>query len=217
MRKFLYMPVLAAVAALTVLAAGPAQAAGGDVLTAGGNNVVVNDVITGSSTSAVLSTSIGKITCTVAGFSAKAASNPAAPGTATETVTSLSASSCTSTITGTTGVTSVGLNGSSTPTASVCSTSACPASPVTTVPELFISPTVKVVLTSVLGPVTCIYGGTTLFASVNNAGDSFTFTSQSVNRQTGSSTACPSTGTYTATYGSVKDTTMTGSPAITVN
>ncbi|HEY3873110.1 MAG TPA: hypothetical protein VGM10_32440 [Actinocrinis sp.] len=211
MRKLLLIPAAAAVAVLTAFAAVPASADTTDVLTAGGNNVVAGspgDTVTGSSTSAVLSTSAGSITCTQAAFTSNVQSNPAAPGTATEQVTSLSAtaSTCKSTIAGTTSVQSVGLTSGNTPIASVDDSSL----------TLTITPSVTVVLGTVLGRVTCIYSGT-LVAQVVNSSNAIVFSDATVTRQTGSSTVCPTTGGYTATYSPVEDTSMTGDPAVTVN
>ena len=61
-----------------------------------------------------------------------------------------------------------------------------------------------------------VYAGPVVGVVSNSAG-MITFTSQSVSRQTGSSAGCPSTGSYSATYGHVDDTGMTGSPAVIVN
>ena len=214
MRKYTYLAAGAAAAALlAAVSTGSALAAGGDELTAGGNNVNVGDTVSASlsSTSAVLSTSIGKITCTASTFSATDTTNPAeGVAEATETLHVLSFSGCTSTISGTTGVRSVGLTSGTTPLATVVD------EPSDNPIDLDLTPSVTVVLNTILGPISCIYAGPVV-GVVSNAAGTITFTSQSVSRQTGSSVACPSTGSYSATYGNVDDTSMTGSPAVIVN
>jgi hypothetical protein len=159
----------------------------------------------------VLSTSIGKITCTVSTFSATDTTNPAeGVAEATETLHVLSFSGCTSTISGTTGVRSVGLTSGTTPLATVVD------EPSDNPIDLDLSPSVTVVLNTVLGPISCIYAGAVV-GVVSNSAATITFTGQTVSRQSGSSAACPSTGSFTATYGNVDDTSMTGSPAVVVN
>ena len=214
MRKHTYLAAgIAAAALLAAVSTGSALAAGGDELTAGGNNVTVGDTVTASlsSASAVLSTSIGKITCTASTFSATATTNPAeGVAEATETLHVLSFSGCTSTISGTTGVRSVGLTSGTTPLATVVD------EPSDNPIDLDLSPSVTVVLGTILGPISCIYAGPVVGVVSNSAG-TITFTGQAVTRQAGSSAACPSSGTFTATYGHVVDAGMTGSPAVIVN
>lgn len=211
MRKLLLIPAAAAVAVLTAFAAVPASAQTTDVLTAGGNNAVAGnpgDTVAGSSTDAILSTTSGTITCTEASFTANVQTNPAAPGTATEQVTNLSAtpSSCTSTISGTTSVQSVGLTTGDEPIASVSDST----------DQLTIDPEVTVVLGTVLGRVTCNYGGD-IAATVDNATDSIDFSGVTVSKESGSSTVCPASGQYTSDYTNVDDDSMSGDPAVTVN
>ncbi|HEV3172070.1 MAG TPA: hypothetical protein VGZ32_17095 [Actinocrinis sp.] len=214
MRKHIYLGAGAtALALLTAVAAGPASAAGGDELTAGGANVAVGDVISAtlSSPNATFSTSSGNISCTASSFSSTDATNPA-EGTAeaTETVHTLAFSSCTSTIFGTVSVKSVGLTAGTAPLATVAD------EPSDNPVDLNVSPSVKVVLNTILGSVTCIYSGP-VAGVVSNAADTITFTGQTVAKAPGSSALCPSTGTFTATYGNVVDQSITGTPAITVN
>lgn len=206
MRKNLYT-VLAAAAATVLVglgAAAPASAAvphTADTLTVGsaiGPNVAVGDVLnaalTGTST---LATSSGNITCTAGSFGATAATNGAA--TATETVTSftMTASSCTSKITGTTKVVSIGLKTGTAPVATVTASSA----------TLSVTPTVTVVLGSILGNVTCYFSGAAT-GSLSNSAHSLTFTNVAVTKQSGSSSLCPSSSTFSATYSPVLDATQ---------
>lgn len=212
MRKILLLPAAAAVAVLTAFATTPAFADDSAVLTAGGSDVAVGDTIVGTSTSAVLTTSSGSITCTSASFTASVLTNPAASGSATEQTTVLSSTGCKSSIAGTTSVKSVGLTSGTTPTATVTDAGASP----TGAPTLSITPSVTVVLGTVLGQVTCVYSGS-LTASVDNTDNAIDFAGVTVTKQTGSSAACPASGTYTATYSPVVDTTVAGDPAVIVN
>jgi hypothetical protein len=214
MRKHIYLGAGAtALALLTAVAAGPASAAGGAELSAGGNDVAVGDVISAnlSSPSATFSTSSGNISCTASSFSSTDTTNPAeGVDEATETVHTLAFSSCKSTIFGTVSVKSVGLTAGTAPLATVVD------EPSDDPIDLDVSPSVTVVLNTVLGSVTCIYAGA-VSGVVDNTADTITFTGQTVAKATGSSALCPATGTFTATYGNVVDSSMTGTPAVTVN
>jgi hypothetical protein len=209
MRKYTYVGAAAASLILAAaFSAGPAAAAGGDELTAGGNNVAVGNSITATltSTDATLSTSIGNIVCTGSGFAATDATNPAeGVAEATETVNTLSFSGCSTTIFGAEDVSSIGLTGTATATV-VDEPSDNPI-------DLDVTPTVTVVLDTILGPVDCIYSGPVV-GVVSNSADTITFTGQSVSSQSGSSQLCPSSGTFTATYGHVVDTSMSNDPIV---
>jgi hypothetical protein len=213
MRKYTYIGAAAASLFLAAaFAVGPAAAAGGDELTAGGNNVAVGDSITAtlSSADAVLSTSIGDIDCTVSSFAATDKTNPAeGVAEATETVNTLSFSSCSTTIIGAEDVSSIGLTPGTAPIATVVD------EPSDNPIDLDVTPSVTVVLDTILGSVDCIYSGA-VAGAVSNSADTITFTGQTVTSQSGSSQLCPASGSFTATYGSVVDHTM-GNKAIVVN
>lgn len=219
MRKHTYWGAgIAAGALLTAFSIAPAHADATDELTAGGATVAVGDSVTANlaSANATFATSIGNIVCTVSSFGSTVSANPAEDTTeATETVTALSFSSCKSTISGTTGVSSIGLTKGTTPTATV-NDDASSDSAIT----LNVSPSVTVVLRTVLGNITCVYGGA-VSGAIDNSAQTITFTSQSVSKQTGSSFACPATGSFTAAYGPTVDNNIldvNGNPtAVTVN
>ena len=203
-RMYTYLGVTAAMAMLAVIPAAPAMAATGGVLTVGslgGTNVNVGDALKAPlSGSAVLTTSSGTLTCTGGSFSSKDKTNPAAStGTATETVTAIAftASTCTSTISGTTSVASIGLKKGTAPVATVT---------VSTM-KMTVKPIVAVVLNTVLGPVSCFYGGS-VSGTLSNTNNSLSFSSAKVTRQSGSSSLCPASGTYTAAYQPITDTTQ---------
>ncbi|MFD9035285.1 Tat pathway signal sequence domain protein [Streptomyces sp. NPDC059567] len=202
----------AAVAA--VLAATSAATAAGSVLTtgsAGGPAVAVGDVVAASlssgTTAKIATTSGGStgITCNASGFSATVTSNPAAPGTATETLNSHTLSSCTTNIFGATGVQSITVNNLPY-TTSVTSGGSLTVSAGSTGP---IQTTLKI--NTVLGVTTCVYRATGLTASPSNTDNSLTFTNQLFTKASGPGT-CPANGYFSAKYGPIQDTTQGGAP-----
>ena len=207
-----YLATAAAAALLAALPAAPALAATGGVLTvgsAGGTSVNVGDALTAALTgTAAFSTSAGNLDCTAGAFAVKDKTNPAAStGKAAETVTGISftASSCTSSISGTSGVQSIGLKTGTAPTATVTASTM----------KMSVKPIVTVVLSTVLGNVTCYYGGT-ISGALSNTNSSLAFKSAKVTSQSGSSSLCPASGKFTATFEPIKDTTQ-GSLSVFVN
>lgn len=211
MPKYVYPGLAAAATVLLMLgAAAPATAAPAairpltaDTLTVGsatGANAAVGDKLSAalSGSSTLTTSSGGGITCTAGSFTATVASNNAT--TATENVTgfNMTTSSCTSTIVGTTSVKSIGLTSGTSPLATVTASTS----------QLSVTPSVTVVLNTVLGlPVTCIYSGTAI-GTLSNTAHSLTFSGVSVSKQTGSSSVCPASGTFSAGYAPVLDLTQ---------
>ncbi|MFF9915414.1 Tat pathway signal sequence domain protein [Streptomyces sp. NPDC013457] len=200
---------LAAVLAVTQ----PAGAAGA-VLTTGsasGPSVAVGDVLAASlvsgTTAKIATTSGGStgITCNASAFSATVTSNPAAPGTATETLTSHTLSTCTTNIFGATGVQSITVNNLPYTTA-VTSGGSLTVTAGSTGP---IQTTLKI--NTILGLTTCVYRATSLTAAPSNADNSLAFSNQHFTKATGPGT-CPANGYFTATYGPVQDSTQAGAP-----
>src|SRR5438309_685847 len=114
MRKYLYMGAAAAIGLVTAVAAAPANADAVAVLTTGsvgGANVAVGDTLQAglaTGTKATFLDANGKgVSCTSAVFSASIATNPVAPGVATESITALTFSGCTSYISGVSSVQSI--------------------------------------------------------------------------------------------------------------
>ena len=206
------------VAAAALLATGTASAIGqgadaGTVLTYGsaaGTSVAVGDVLTAASSSVSIRTTSGGstgITCDASSFSAAVTSDPATPGTATETLSAFSiGGNCTTNIVGATGVKSITVGGLPY-TASVTSAGAVTVQgPLTT----------TVALSSLLGTVTCTYTASSLTGTASNANSSITFSNQAFSKTDGSS-LCPSAGYFTTTYAPVQDSSAAGSPAVFVN
>ncbi|WP_030906770.1 hypothetical protein [Streptomyces sp. NRRL F-5126] len=209
-------------AAAALLAAAPAFAAGaaaGSVLTygsAGGTAVATGDVLTAAlapGAQAVIATTSGGstgITCTSSTFTASVTGNPAAPGTATESVTDHTFGGCTTNVLGATGVQSITVGNlpfaSTATSAGALDVAAGSAGPITTTLEL----------NTVLGSITCVYTSTGLSGTTSNTGNTITFTDQHFAKTTGSG-LCPSDGYFSATYGPVQDTSVSGSPSVFVN
>ncbi|MFG1660828.1 Tat pathway signal sequence domain protein [Micromonospora chersina] len=211
---------LAALALLTGLGAAPAAAApstslASSVLTygsVGGSAVTVGDVVkaslAGGTSATFYSSTTGTtgVRCAASSFSATVLSNPAAPGTATESLTAQSFTSCTSNVFGTTGVQSVTVNNLPYATS------------VTSAGVVTISGSIQstVVLNTLLGPTTCVYRTASLTGSAVNSTNSITFTNQVLTKSSGPST-CFTTAYFSARYSPVLDTSKTGSPAVYVN
>ncbi|MEV7394076.1 MULTISPECIES: Tat pathway signal sequence domain protein [unclassified Streptomyces] len=212
------LSVTAALSALTLLPAGSVSAAG-SVLTygsTGGNAVSVGDVLTASlasGTKAALATTSGGstgITCTGSSLSATVTSNPAAPGTATESATSQTFSGCTSNVLGVTGVQSVTVNNLP------YTTSAASGGAVTVTAASGSTIQTTVVLSTLLGTVNCVYRASGLAAVSSNTANSLTFTNQAFTKASGSA-LCAASGYFTAAYAPVVDSSASGSPAVYTN
>ncbi|MET8244017.1 Tat pathway signal sequence domain protein [Streptomyces sp. NPDC005202] len=213
MRTRSLLALVAAVAALSLPAVGPAYADDSAVLTTGGTGgtpVAVGDVLTAplaAGTSATLyssATGTSGVSCTSSTFTATVTDNPAAPGTATESVSAhtFDSSSCTSNVTGVLGVTSITVDNLpyTTTVTSDGTLTVTPASGST------IQTTVK--LRTLLGSVTCVYQAPSLNGTTDNADNSITFTNQQFTKTSGSS-LCFSNGYFTAKYAPVSDSGAT--------
>ncbi|HEX4787365.1 MAG TPA: hypothetical protein VH372_02800 [Actinospica sp.] len=236
-RKLAYLGTAAAAAVAVVLSTSPAFASSGDVLSygavnPGGTNVATTDALTGSlaagTTNTFKFTSNGTsvtITCTAATLNAKASTNPAAPGTATVSISTLTfndgATQCT--LTGLSGVTVVSavLKSGTTATASVTDG--------TTDNFTITSLNEAVTLHTGVGNIICDYGTNSSVTSIlgvvtnpnsSGTGGTIAFSSDPVALISGSSFcgASGSTGTFTATFGGITDTSGTGTnTAVYVN
>ncbi|WP_405975769.1 Tat pathway signal sequence domain protein [Streptomyces sp. NBC_00988] len=220
MRRYT-VPALAVTAALTALALLPATAASADsaVLTYGsaaGTAVSVGDILTASlagGTKATLATSSGGssgISCTGSTLSATVTDNPAAPGTATESATSQTFSGCTSNVFGVNSVRSITVNGLP------YSTAASSDGTVTVTPAPGGTIQTTVVLSTLLGSVTCVYQAPGLSAVSSNSSTSLTFTNQAFTKVSGS-LLCAGNGYFSATYAPVADSSVSGVPAVYTN
>ncbi|WP_433343195.1 Tat pathway signal sequence domain protein [Micromonospora sp. CA-111912] len=214
---------LAAVALLgSLVAAAPAAAAppaslANTVLTTGsaaGTAAAVGDVLQASlaatTTANFYSSATGTtgVKCAASAFTAKVLTNPAAPGTATESLTGQTFTSCTTNVVGTLGVNSVLVNNLP------YSVSVTSAGAVTLTGA--IQSTVS--LRTLLGNITCVYkaNGNTVKGTASNATTSIAFVNQPFTKSAGPGT-CFSAAYFSATYSPVRDTTQAGSPIVYVN
>ncbi|MEY9835726.1 Tat pathway signal sequence domain protein [Streptacidiphilus sp. EB103A] len=209
-----------AVVAASALALTPITSASADdaVLTygsAGGTAVAVGDVLTAplaSGTNATLyssSTGTSGITCTSSQLTATVTSNPATSGTATESATAQTFSSCTSNVFGVLAVKSITVNALPY-TTSVNSNGTLTVAPSGTAIQT------TVVLSTLLGSITCVYQAPSLSGTTSNTDNSITFSNQAFTKSSGSS-LCFSSGYFTATYAPIADSSVSGSPSVYVN
>ena len=230
-RKLAYLGTAAAAAVAVIVSTSPAFAASSTaVLTYGGanpngTNVSTSDSLTGALASGTSNTFVFTangntvtITCTKATLTAKATSNPTAPGTAgvSLSVLTFSDGSTPCTLVGLSGVTVVSatLKSGTTATVSVTDGSA-PKFTLTSLNE-------AVTLHTALGNVVCDYGTTSTVTSIAGAitnpnssgtGGSIVFSSDTVGLISGSSYcgASGSTGKFSADFNGVSDSSGTGS------
>jgi hypothetical protein len=209
---------LAAVALLgSLVAAAPATAApdtasalANNVLTtgsAGGTAVAVGDTLQASLLGGTTAnfyngaSSTTGVKCSASTFTAKTLTNPAAPGTATESLTGQTFGTCTSNVVGTLGVNSVTVNnlpyGVSVTSAGVVTLTGNVAATVS--------------LRSLIGNITCTYtaNGGAITGRASNTNNSITFTNQIFTKTSGPGT-CFNTAYWSATYSPVRDTTQGG-------
>ncbi|MFH8381749.1 Tat pathway signal sequence domain protein [Kitasatospora sp. NPDC018058] len=221
-----HLAVSAAVAALALVAAVPASAAPGDaapaVLTADGADgaaLAAGDALAAplaANTSATFystATSTTGVTCATSQLAATVLTNPAAPGTATESLTGLTFDSCTSNVTGVTSVQSLTVDtlpygvtvddGTGLPV-TLTGGSAGPIQ-------------ATAVLNTWFGTITCSYQLSGAFTgTADNTAHSLTFTNEHF-AKSGGSGLCPADGYFSASYGPATDTTQPGGPAVYVN
>ncbi|MFD3840924.1 Tat pathway signal sequence domain protein [Streptomyces sp. NPDC058642] len=206
MRTRTLLTLTAALAAFTLPAISPASAADNVLTTgsAGGDAVADGATLTAplaSGTTATLyssATGTTGITCTTSQFTATLDSNPAAPGTASESLTAHTFSNCTSNNVGVLGVTSVTVNNLA------YTTTVASDGTVTVAPGSAGAIQTTVVLRTLLGSVTCVYQATngSLTGAADNTDNSIQFANQQFTRSSGSS-LCPSSGFWTAKYAPV--------------
>jgi hypothetical protein len=215
MRKQIFLAAAAAGAVLSATAALPASAASTPVLTvgkAGGAAVNVGDAAAASlaaNTSATIFTTARNstgVTCKTSAFDATIVTNPAAPGTATESLGTQTFSNCTSNIVGVSGVNSITVqnlpyNAAVSDANDTITLTAGSKGPIQ----------VTANLQSVLGAVNCTYqaNGGSLTGTVSNSTNSITFSKAQFNLTTGAN-VCPKNGFFSATYSPVTDTTQGG-------
>jgi hypothetical protein len=214
MRRFI-LTAIAAAAAIVVMTPLAASAATIDVLTVskvGGTNVAVGATLKAgleSGTDATFfspGTTTG-ITCTKSSFTQKVTKNPAKPGTADVSITAQTFSGCTSNVTGVDSVKSV--TAESLPYKGTVSDA-------TGHPVTVADVSATVALTTEVGAISCTYTATEVKGSATNTGNKVIFKNQKLTFKSGSD-LCPTSGDFSASYGPVKDTSVSGSPKVFVN
>ena len=222
MRKYLYLAAAAASAAIVALPAISADAAVARVLTTGkvggpavrSGAVLKASLVSGSSAVFSLGTGTVKLTCKSASFSATVRSNPAKPGTATESLTAVSVAKCT--FSGVMGVTLKSLKFKNLPYK--VKVSDAKGFPVTvselskTMPLKF---TARVAVSST-STISCSYKAASIAGHASNTGNTVAFSKQKFTKAGGSS-LCIGPAHLSAKFGPVRDTSVKNSPKVFVN
>jgi hypothetical protein len=220
MRKF--VPVIAGIAASAAVVGLPVTlayaAAPVHVLTikkVGGPAVRANAVLKSGlakGKTAVFSLGTEKLTCKSAHFSATVRANPIKPGTATESLTAQSFAKCTVNITG---VVVKSIKVLDLPfKVAVSDAKGFPVTVSGTSKTMPIKIAVKVALGTT--KVACTYKASSIKGSASNTGSTVTFTKQKFTKAAGG-TLCPPSANFSATFGPVRDTSVTNSPKVFVN
>jgi hypothetical protein len=221
-RKYLYLAAAAASAAIVVLPAISAQAAVPRVLTTGkvggpavrSGDVLKAHLVTGSS--AVFSLGNAgtvKLTCTSANFSATVRSNPAKPGTATESLTALNVAKCT--VSGIQGVTFKSLKFKNLPYK--VTVSDAKGFPVKVSEQSLTTPLKFTATVSLNGNAfSCSYKAASAAGQASNTGNTVAFSKQKFTKA-GGNAACLGPAHLSAKFGPVRDTSVMNSPKVFVN
>ncbi len=221
MYKRVFLTMATATAMLAVLPMAAASAATPKVLTinkVGGVGVAIGAIIKAPLKAGTKATFFSPgtttgISCTAALVTNKVTANPLKPGTALESLTAQTFTGCTTNIPGTTSVQSVKVL--NLPYTSAISDTTGPPFPVTvTKPGGVLKTTI--VVNSVLGTLTCSYRTVKLSGTAVNVGNADIFKNQRFTLVSGSS-ACPTAGNFSATFGPKRDFSVTGNPLVFVN
>jgi hypothetical protein len=222
-RKYFYIGVMVATALVAALPTAASAATPVHVLTtgkAGGPAVAPKAVLKASlksRTSAVFATSLGKLSCTKSTFTAKVVTNPVKgtakkPAKATESVIAQTFANCTISVKGVTikkqSVSNLPYNA----TVSDAKGNPVKISGRTKAKPLLLSITVKFGASTF----SCSVKAASISGSWTNKGNATVFVKQKFTKASGGA-LCPASGTFSATYGPVKDTSVKGSPAVFVN
>jgi len=218
MRRYFYIGTVVATALIAILPVTSAAAASVHVLTTGkvdGPAVKPGAVLKASlakGSAATFNTSLGKLTCTKSSLTVKITGNPAKHGTATETLTAQTFSKCTISLSGVT-VSSVTVSH----LPYHVTVSDAKGNPVK-VSELSKTKPLLTSFTAKAGTLTvsCSFKATTISGSATNKGNVTVFVKQRFTLAAGGS-FCPASGTFSAAYGPLTDSSVKGSPAVFVN
>lgn len=148
------------------------------------------------------------VSCKQSSFTDKVVKNPSSPGFALEKLTAQSFSKCSSKgiagVTGVKGVTVVALPYRTT------------VSGARNHPIVVFKARTKLTLKTVIGTIACTYGAAKLKGVFVNAGNVNIFKNQVFSLVSGSA-ACPKSGNFSATFGPIKDFSVTNHPKVFVN
>jgi hypothetical protein len=219
MRK-MFVPAAAVATGALLLAVLPMTTASAksdpSVLTvgkAGGSAVAKGAILKASlakGTKGVFATNIKgvSVSCKSSSFTDKVTANPKAPGTATESLTAQTFGSCS--ISGIPGATISSVKLNKLPYKSTISDKK--GNPVT------VTGTNTTITIKVSGlKVSCSYKAKTTTGSASNKSQTIAFSKQPFTLYSGPTPTCASKGSFTATFGPVKDTSVKGSPSVYVN
>jgi len=225
MRKFI--PVAAAIATAGSVVALPVALAyaaspvhvltikkvGGPAVRA--NAVLKSGLAKGTSAVFSLPTVIGtvKLTCKSAAWSSTVRRNPVKRGTATESLTAIQVSKCTLS---TSAATLKSIKAADLPyKVSVSDASGFPVTVSGTSKTMPLKFTV--VVTAGMTNVKCNYKAASISGNASNTGSKITFSKQKFVKAAGSNSLCKGPVHFSATFGPVKDTSVTNSPHVFVN
>jgi len=217
-KRTLVVAALSAVALLVPTSIAAAAAAdAGAVLTYGavaGTDVPVGDTLTANLaegtavtfTSAPDSTS--GVTCTTSSFTATVTANPVAPGVAEESLSGQTFSDCTANVFGILSVDGVTVDNLPYTVAldDTAGTAVVTGTPIQT----------TVVLSTLLGQITCQYQADSITATVTVGTTGITFANQAFAKTSGPG-LCFANGYFSAQYAPVVDSSQADSPAVFVN
>jgi len=220
MRKF--VPVIAGIVASAAVVAVPATMASAaarvHVLTikkVGGPAVRANAVLKSGlakGKTAVFSLGTEKLTCKSAHFRATVRDNPVKPGTATESLTAETFAKCTVNITG---VVVKSIKVLDLPyKVTVSDATGFPVKVSGTSKTMPIKVAVKVALGTT--SVACTYKASSIKGHASNTGSTVKFSKQKFTKARGGA-LCPASANFSATFGPVRDTSVTNSPKVFVN
>ncbi|MFJ4095618.1 Tat pathway signal sequence domain protein [Kitasatospora sp. NPDC089913] len=200
------VPASAAPSAVAVLTTGDAA---GAAVTAG--DTLVASLAAGTkATFYSATTGATGVTCGVSPFTARALTNPDAPGTATASLTGMSFGSCTANVTGVTSVKSLTVG-------NLAYTLSLGGGPVVLAGGAAGPIQATAVLNSWFGTLTCTYQLSGAFTGTSdNATHTLAFRNEHFVKSGGSG-LCPGEGYFSATYGPLADSSRAGSPVVHVN
>jgi hypothetical protein len=218
-RKYFYIGAVVAMTLIAALPATAAEAASVHVLTTGrvGGPAVKPGAVLKASLArgsvVLFNNNLGKLTCTRSTFTAKVVTNPARPGTAKESITAETFSGCKISIRGVTIMSQSVGNLPYNATVSDAKGHPVHISGRSKAKPLLLTVTVKI---GAGAPFKCSVKAASIVGSASNRGSVTAFVKQKFTKAAGG-VFCPASGTFSAAYGPVRDSSVKGSPAVFVN